>query len=143
MPKAHPRALRIRVVKAYLADPNATYQSIGERFLVGPASVNRWVQKFRRTKDVAEEPRGVGDRRRLVTDEHLDFMRETLKEFPDSTIAELRKGLKEEFGIELAMSTVHRHLRKSLGLTRKRGLPGRPPGTGKTSSRSGASSSKR
>ena len=142
MPKAHPRALRIRAVEAYLADPKATFKDIGDRFMVGEASVNRWVQRYRRTGDVAELARSGGHHRKRVTEAHLSFLKDTLLEFPDSTMAELRQGLVEEFGFEVHESTVHHHVRETLGFTRKRGLPGRPRGTGKTSSRSGKHSSK-
>ncbi len=57
MPKPHPKELRERVVAAYKAG-EGTFKSLGERFMVGEASVNRWVSLARRTGSVAPTPPG-------------------------------------------------------------------------------------
>ncbi|MFT4627120.1 MAG: transposase [Myxococcota bacterium] len=57
MPKAHPKALRSRAVKAYLNNPVASMKHASERFMVGEASVKRWVWKFLATGEVPEKAR--------------------------------------------------------------------------------------
>ena len=121
MPTAHPVELRKRVVDAYFR-AEGSYAVIGVRFGVGEASVNRWVQLFRRTGSLEPMPQGAqpGDGRKLFP-EHEEFLLETLEAVPDSTAVELHAALEEVYELGIHYDTVRVALRR-LGYTRKRGL---------------------
>lgn len=121
MPKPLPVELRQRVVNA---DNNneGTYEELAERFHVGRASVNRWLQRAR-AGDLAPKARPVSvPSRRKLKAEHLEFLRQTIVDIPDSSAPGLVQGLLEEFGLKVSDATVKR-ARRELGFTPKRGEP--------------------
>ena len=132
MPKPYPLELRERVVRAYEEHEEWTYEDVAEVFGVGRATVNRWVNRKRKTGSV-EAKQTRGSRPHAITDEEMAFIRGVLEEFPDSTLAELQRTLDEEYGKRVAISTIWENVRKRLGFTRKRGLSSRRRGRGKTS----------
>ena len=119
MPGPHPVALRERVIAAY-EDGEGTFAELAERFMIGEASVNRWVSLKRRTGSVAPKTMG-GARRALKVDEKGEqFLVGILEEVQDSTLVELCASYEKEFEVQISpqlMSTVVRRL----GFTRKRG----------------------
>lgn len=119
MPNPLPVELRQRVVDAY-NDGEGTYEELAARFQVGRASVNRWLQRAR-AGDLAPKPRPatVPSKRKLTAD-HLEFLRQTILDIPDSSAPELVQGLVEEFGLVVSEATVKR-ARRELGFTPKRG----------------------
>jgi transposase len=121
MPAAHPEALRRRVVSTYLSGAG-TYREIAERFQVSTASVNRWVQQFRRTQSVRAKVRGK-DGPRLIDPDGDAFIIETLEAVPDSTAPELVAAYEEVFGVQVSDATMKRTISR-LGFTRKRGSSG-------------------
>ncbi len=122
MPRPLPIELRVRAVKAYLAQ-EGTYAEIGARFGVGEASVNRWVSRFRATGEVAALPAG-GQRPRKITPKAEEHLRSLVEDEPNWTTSELAEQLREDFGIDASRHAVGRALRR-LNLTFKRGSSGR------------------
>ena len=119
MPGPLPVALRQRVVDAY-NNGEGTYAELAERFSVGEASVSRWLRMARRG-DLTPGVRGpMAPEDRKLKPAHLDFLRETLEDIPDSTGPELAAALEEVFGVTLSVATVNR-ARRRLGFTPKRG----------------------
>ncbi len=59
MPEAHPIELRERVVKAHERGEGG-YLTLAARFLVGVASVRRWVRQYRREGHVKPRDKGGG-----------------------------------------------------------------------------------
>lgn len=118
----YPMELRERVVRAY-EENEWSFRRVGEVFGVGEATVNRWVQASRRG-ELAPKPMG-GTRRTAFTQEELEFIRQILLEFPDSTLREVQGAFLEEYGREHHLSTFHENIRKKLGFTRKRGTRSR------------------
>lgn len=123
MPRAHPMALRERVVAAYKAG-EGTYWEIAERFAVGEASVDRWVALERRTGSVAPKAAGGARRPRAISDEALKYVLSLVDDEPNWTTSELAEELLEAFGIEVSRHTVGRALVRA-GYTQKRGSTGR------------------
>ncbi len=120
---AYPKDFRERVVKAYLSGQSGGFQATGSLFGVGEASVNRWVQTFRKEGRVEAKPVGGAQRPLLVGDEGMEWLRGTLEECPWSTAAMLVRAYEEWFGIRVSESTMKR-CRRDLGFTRKRGAGG-------------------
>lgn len=59
MAESHPVELRIRVVAAYESG-SGSYPQIAAQFVVGEASVKRWVRLHRRNGEVTPTPKGGG-----------------------------------------------------------------------------------
>ncbi|MCB9688082.1 MAG: transposase [Alphaproteobacteria bacterium] len=97
-----------------------TYEELAERFMVGRATVNRWISRSRSTGSVLPSPMGGARHERKVTEEGETFVRELLDAMPESTQRELADAYEEEFGVKLHRSTMGRSV-KRMGFTRKRG----------------------
>ena len=109
--------LRNRVVKAYLAG-GVTYEKVAARFTVGAATVNRWVNQFRRTGAVEPKAMGTGPGHRIVG-RYLELLQVLVEEQPDATRAELTWQFVERSGLVASEATVGRAMQR-LGLTRKK-----------------------
>lgn len=119
MAKPYPIELRERVIAAY-ENGEGSFRELGERFLVGEATVNRWVSRKRRTGTVAASAMG-GRRRAFAVDAKGEaFIEWVLAEVPDSSAVELVAAYQEEFGVSVSQSSMKRTLHR-LGYTRKRG----------------------
>lgn len=119
MPAPYPMELRERVVRAYNENEDWTYPMVAKVFDLGEATVKRWVHRSRRG-ELAPKPTG-GRAPRAFSDEELEFIRQVLIEFPDSTLAEVQQAFLEEYNRTHHLSTFHENIRKRLGFTRKRG----------------------
>ncbi len=114
--------LRERIVAA-VRDENMTYRQAAERFVVGEASVSRFLGRVRRTGFVTPT-----QRRRpptLLNDDDRELLRHAVQSVPDSTLAELRSGFVEKTGKVVSVATVGREIRR-LGFTRKKSRSLRP-----------------
>jgi transposase len=117
MPIALSIDLRQRIVEAY--DPKTTScREVAERFSVGEASVNRFVNRYRRTGSVAPRPHGGGVQSKLQEPE-LATIRVLVVEKSDRTRLELIAALAERCGVRVSPATMGRAL-MALGLTRKK-----------------------
>jgi len=117
MSKAASEDLRRRVVGAYLAG-EGTYEEIAARFVVGPASVDRWLNAYRTRGSYAPKPHG-GGKPNKIDKEGLALLAKLVEEHPDITLAELAATYGEQRDVKLALSMVCRALQK-LGLRRKK-----------------------
>lgn len=117
MPTALSIDLRRRIVQAY--DPKTTScREVAERFSVGEASVNRFVNQQRQTGDVAPRPHGGGVASKLQAPE-METIRVLVVEKSDRTRLELIAALAEQRGVRVSPATMGRAL-AALGLTRKK-----------------------
>src|SRR5690349_21479122 len=116
MPAAYSDDLRERVVRAYL-DGHGTYLEVAERFRVGPAAVDRWVSRYRRTASVTADPMG-GDRHSKFDEASEQLLRGIVEAAPDTTRLELVWALADA-GLAVSPAAVQRALER-LELTRKK-----------------------
>jgi len=117
MPAPYSVDLRKRVVAAYKPD-DTSYESIAELFSVGVASVNRWLQKKRKTGSVEPAAHAGGPVRRIDADgEKLLLV--IVGQMPDLTLGEIAERYAAERGVQLKIPTLQRALVR-LGLTRKK-----------------------
>ena len=115
MPAPYSVDLRKRVVAAYKPD-DTSYESIAELFSV--ASVNRWLQKKRKTGSVEPAAHAGGPVRRIDADgEKLLLV--IVGQMPDLTLGEIAERYAAERGVQLKIPTLQRALVR-LGLTRKK-----------------------
>ena len=120
MPRAYPKELRDRVVEAY-ARNEGTYEDLALRFSVGPATVDRWLARFRKTGSVEPSPMGGARRARKVDPAGEKLLAELLAEVPDSSMDELVDAYRQEFGVSMHKATMARTVSR-MGYTRKRGV---------------------
>jgi len=120
VPRPYPKELRERVVAAY-ERKDGTYETLAALFLIGPATVDRWLARKRRTGSVDASPMGGARRERKVDTEGEKFIAETLSEVPDSSMDELVEAYRDEFGTEMHRATMARSVAR-MGYTRKRGV---------------------
>lgn len=109
--------LRSRAVEAWLGG-EGTQREIAERFLVGEASVRRWVALLRRTGGVTPKEPELSNLPRLVDQVCDGVLRELVAEHPDATEEELTDLFAERTDKHPSRSTIHRALRR-LRFTRK------------------------
>lgn len=119
MPKAYPLWFREKVVKAY-EDGAGSFVAVGRTFGVGEATVNRWVSRKRRLGTLEETPRKGRPGRRKITEEGEEFIVDTLRAVPDSTLVELSAAYFEEYEVTISSQLMSVTVRR-LGFTRKRG----------------------
>lgn len=118
MPKAYPVELRRRVVDAY-ANGEGSYREIAERFMVGEATVDRWIALDRRTGSVAPRRAGGARRPRLVDSEGEELIRTLLKDLPDLTLPEICSTYAENRGVVVSRQTMGETLAR-MGFTKKK-----------------------
>lgn len=123
--------LRRRIVAAYEAE-NRSYREIAERFSVGEATVNRYVNQFRRTGSVAPQP-ARGGPESVLRGEALDKVRILVVQKVDRTLPELARLLMQQAGISVSRQTMGRAVRR-LNLSRKKSRLPQPNGTASASS---------
>lgn len=109
--------LRQRIVDRYLR-MNESYEQVAEHFQVGRATVNRVVNRLRKTGSVEPSPRGGGNPPRIGKAE-LPRLRELVAERPDRTAEELAREWHRRFGAALSRSSMVRALARA-GLTLKK-----------------------
>jgi putative transposase len=119
MPAPYPVELRDRVVKAWKAG-EGSFKEIGARFMVGEASVNRWVSRERRTGSVAPSPMGGARHDYLVDGPGEELLKDLLVEYPDSTLRELCLAYEADRGVAVSPQAMSETLRR-LGYTQKKG----------------------
>lgn len=130
MPRPYPKELRERVLAAY-ERKEGTYEELAVRFSVGPATVDRWLARHRRTGSVAPSQMGGARHQRKVDHQGEEFIAAVLAEVPDSTREELADAFLEEFGVKMHPTTMGKSVRR-MGYTRKRGVYARRRASGKT-----------
>lgn len=119
MPRPYPQALRERVRIAH-QETGATEEELAERFLIGHATVGRWLSLDRRTGSVAPLPMGGARHPRKVDAAGETFLRELLDLLPDSTLGELCRAYEDHCGVRMDERTMGRSLAR-MNLTKKKG----------------------
>ena len=117
MPAPASMDLRRRVVEAY-ENGDESFAEVGIRFKVGEASVNRWVQLFRRTGSVEPLPPNGGFEPH-IPDDRLDEFVAIVRKHPDAFLAELAELCTEHFAISVSRAAVVRACKRA-GITRKK-----------------------
>jgi len=137
MPAAYPKELRERAIQTYLAG-GGTYEQVADRFCVGRATFNRWINRFRETGSVEPLPHGGGPPRKL-DEEHRGQLLAAVEEKPDATREELREKLCASSKLEVSVWTIGRELRRA-NLTVKKNRSRRQSASGRTFRRGAKSS---
>jgi transposase len=109
--------LRQRVVDAY-ENGDKTVEQVAAQFRVGPASLKRWVAKWRSSGSVAPKP-PVGGRPPKLTSACEEVLRTLVEEQPDAYCWELAERLEAKTSVKVDEDTVGRALRR-MNLTRKK-----------------------
>ncbi len=110
--RAYSEDLRHRVIAA-CEEGELSQRAVAERFGVSVPFVEKLLQRYRRTGEVAA--RKPGGRRAVIVGRALARLKRRLKEHPDSTLAELR----EACGVDCSLVTVHNTLMRE-GYRRKK-----------------------
>ena len=116
--KAYSTDLRQKIIEAYQQD-HGIQRAVAEFFGVSVSFVEKLLQRYRTTGNIAAKPHGDGQKRRLdaAADQHiLAGYRQ-----PDLTLAQLQSKTRQELGVSLSLATLCRNL-KRLGLTRKKSI---------------------
>jgi transposase len=121
-PKAYPKELRERVIRAWQTT-GATWEQLAELFDVGRATIDRWICRFRRTGSAEALPHGGGQQHR-IPDDKLPVLKALVDEQPDRTLAELASWYQAVTKVKVSRSTIGRGLTR-LGYSRKKS-PSRP-----------------
>lgn len=119
MPGPLPIALRERVLAAH-QNKEGTVEELAERFMVGPASIKRWLARVRKTESVAPSPMGGARRPYKVQGEGADAVRLLLDTVPESTLLDACEVYRQVTQIEVSDQTMSDAVRR-FGYTKKRG----------------------
>ena len=109
--------LRHRVVQTY-ENGDATVEDVASRFCVGPATLKRWVWRWRATGSVEPRPPHRG-RPPKVTAECDAVLLELVAAQPDAYCWELAERLEARTSVRVDEDTIGRALTR-LGITRKK-----------------------
>ena len=119
MPSPLPVALRERVLETIRID-SLSIAAAAARFLIGTATVKRWLRRVRETGTL--EPAQMGGVRVLrIGEEDGPKVRDLVEETPDATLAELTEVYNERHGTSVSKSAMVRALAR-LDITRKKRL---------------------
>jgi transposase len=116
VPAAKSRDLRERVVTAY-ANGEGSFSEVARRFMVGEATVNRWVTAMRKTGRLDPLPKG-GSAPKL-SEEQRAALRDWVTAECDLTLVQLADRLRDTFGVDVSITTVSRWLIR-MGFTLKK-----------------------
>lgn len=117
MPASYSNDLRLRIARAYLAG-EGTRAEMAERFQVSPASVDRFVRRFRETGSVEPTPHTKGPQRRVRPEEE-PLLVAWLEENASLTQTELAERYEQQTRRPVSQRTISRVLRR-MGITRKK-----------------------
>lgn len=101
MTKIYSGDLRERVTRAVLSGLSA--RSVVRVFSISESSAIKWMQQFRRDGRMA--PSAVRGHRRMVLEEHREFLLTLIKQQDDITLEEVRTILRER-GVEVCVTTI-------------------------------------
>ena len=117
MPSPLPVALRERVLEAIRTEP-LSIAAAATRFVVGTATVKRWLRRVRETGSL--EPAKMGGVRVVrIGAEDAQKVIDIVEETPDATLNELTDTYNERHGTDVSKSAMVRALAR-LNITRKK-----------------------
>jgi transposase len=125
MAGTHSLDLRERVIAAWREGEGKS--AIARRFMLGYATVRRYIARFEQTGRVQALPHGGGNPRKVDAAGEAVLLQLVL-ERPDATDEELARLYAQRAGRTLGHATVNRALQR-LGLTRKKSRSMRPSET--------------
>ncbi|WP_082207150.1 helix-turn-helix domain-containing protein [Corallococcus macrosporus] len=125
MSSTHSLDLRERVIAAWQEGEGKS--AIARRFMLGYATVRRYIARFETTGSVRARPHGGGAPRK-VDAAGEEVLRRLVCERPDATDEELAGVYAVRAGCAINHTTVNRALRR-MGLTRQKGPSTRPSAT--------------
>lgn len=117
MPKPLPVEIRERVVEA-VENEGLTIDETARRFMVGTASVKRWVRRARTTNSVAPDPMG-GTRFVWIGEEERAQLEALVEVMFDATLDELTEAYNARHGTAVSRAAMIRGLQR-FQLTRKK-----------------------
>ena len=120
MPAPHPLELRKRVIKAWEKDEE-TFQELADRFLIGVATVERWVTLKRNTGSVKAKPMGGSRRPFIVDKEGESIITEILDNNPEITLSVVCELYFAKQKVVVSQQTMSDTVRR-LGYTKKKEL---------------------
>lgn len=109
--------LRMAVVEAH-ENRMGTREELSELFQIGPATLGRWVRRFRATGSPKPLPRGGGNRRRIGNIGETILLG-LLEKQPDATLVELASQYSEVTRMPMSRSVISDMLGR-LNITRKK-----------------------
>lgn len=113
--------LRQRIIHAVQIDKDTPEQA-AERFIVGRASVYRFLEQLRNQGTLQPAQRIIAPRR--ITADDLPRLREQLEAHNDATLEEHCQLWTEQTSVTLSVSTMHRALKRlSISLKKSRSDP--------------------
>lgn len=116
MPKALSIDLRERIVRAW--KDGKEWEEIAQVLMVGVASVNRVVCRYRRTGLVTPKPHGGGQPPK-IPDDKLPVVAALVDAEPDATLLEYAAAYQQREGVSVSTATIGRALAR-LNLSRKK-----------------------
>ena len=117
MPRPLSLDLRKRVIETH-QEKKLTIQQVAALFLIGTATVKRWIAMFRKTNSLAPKPY-TGCNPPKIPSENFEIVEKLIKEKPDITLSELSSSYEDITGIKVSTSAMDRTL-KRMGVTRKK-----------------------
>jgi len=120
---AYSSDLRQKIVEAYCEKKLGSKREIAELFSVSESTIKRWVYRYRDEGHVNLRAHG-GGRQPLLNDEEREILYNLQLDYPDATIKELSRKLKNKIDKDVNKSTMSRELIK-LELTRKKNVSSR------------------
>ena len=113
--KAYSLDLRTRVVAAVAAGHSPL--DVARQFMLGRATVHRWVAQQAATGTLAPQP--IPGRPRAIGPAAEPALRAQVQATPDATLAEHCTAWEQAHGVRLSLTTMHRALAR-LGWPRKK-----------------------
>ena len=117
MMKAYSLDLRERVVLAYETG-SITIKGVAERFSVGETFVKKMLRQ-KRTQGAVQPPAHGGGKPRILSESHVQALRQWLKKEPDLTLWELKERMLERKRQPVSVATLGKVLAEEK-LTRKK-----------------------
>ena len=117
MPAPLSKDLRDRFLAAYQAN-EGSQRVLAVRFGIGPATAERWWNRFRDTGSIEAYPTG-GRTERMLKDDDLESIDLLIASNPALTVAELIEAFVGDGGERVSRTTMTRAL-QTLELTRKK-----------------------
>jgi transposase len=109
---------RRKIVEAYEQGEDSI-RGLGQRFLVSPDTVQRWVTQYRQTGDI--RPKKCGNPQKSVLSMHEAAALKVVQEHPDWTLWQYCEALSEELGVNVSTSMMGRFCQQHrLTLKKKR-----------------------